>query len=53
MIEQNIHHQFKYLVLHGTNGNSFGGNWQEVSWQSKLMEHYGHGDIIIWTIRTK
>jgi hypothetical protein len=39
---KDIHHQFKYLVLHG---NKF----QMVFWyllllmQLKLMEHYGHG----------
>ena len=37
-----IHHQFKYLVLHG---NMFVGQ-DGMPLLLKLMEHYGHGDII-------
>ena len=39
--QQDIHHQFKYLVLHGLKW----GVVMRMQWeQLKLMEHYGHGE---------
>ena len=43
LIQQNIHHQFKYLVLHGVNLVVV----VVLLEQSKLMEHYGHGEVVI------
>ena len=43
IIQQNIHHQFKYLVLHGLL-LVLDIIFQELL---KLMEHYGHGEVFI------
>ena len=52
IIEHNIHHQFKQvLILHGLFMTQMTINQQLLVLlhllQSKLMEHYGHGDIMI------
>ena len=43
MIEQNVHHQLKYLALHGMEFMQTQNQHLEL----KLMEHYGHGDTIL------
>ena len=39
-----IPHQFKFLALHG---NKMIGVIMVVLEQLKLMEHYGHGELVI------
>ena len=47
MIEQNIHHQNKYLVLLGELDMEILLQIKELQQQLKQMEHYGHGDIML------
>ena len=42
LLVKNIHHQLKYLVIHGLMRLVVNNQMQQL----KLMEHYGYGDVM-------